>query len=183
MKYNVLIILSTISCFCGIFIFAYFNEFIIIRYPLYTTQEATTEHPVLNRKKELTLYYWNHEKWNKETIELMWSDNLESSLLHLLNSWLTHLYEEHVIHKKVTIQTTLLSPNNGELYISFDRNPLNKEESTYTQLLFIEGLLKTIYKNCTDIKSSVIFLVNHQPFHDIHIDFSHPWPITGFLSN
>jgi hypothetical protein len=45
----------------------------------------------------------------------------------------------------------------------------------------IEGLLKTLREN--DIKIQRIhFLLHHQPLVDYHLDFSHPWPLEGFLN-
>lgn len=180
MKYRTLITICLISSIAGSILFAYFNGLIIIRSPWCNPQQLT-DHHTINQKKECIFYYWNHEQWNQEKVELMWSDNKESSLLYLLNNWLTYLDEEHIIHKKITAQTALLSPNGHELYISFDRNPLDQEQSIYEKLLFIESLLKTIRINCSDIMS-IIFLVDHQPLHDIHLDFSNPWSITGFLT-
>jgi hypothetical protein len=180
MKYSTLIIICFISIIAGNILFAYFNGIIIIRSPWHAQQ--TTNYHAINQKKECAFYYWHHGQWNQEKIELMWSDNKESALVYLLNNWLTYLDEEHIIHKKVTAQTTLFSSNGHELYISLDRNPLDQEQSIHEKLLFIEGLLKTLRTNCTDI-TSVTFLVDHQPLHDQHLDFSNPWPITGFLTS
>lgn len=179
MKYRTLFFTTLIAAIIGALLFAYCNGIIIIRYPSYDSTHAISH--VTSNKKQITLYYWHNEKWNHEKIELMWSHDTASSLHYLLNSWLTYLDEEHVMHKKITVQTVLLTTDSQHTYISFDRNPLDKEQSTYEKWLFIEGLLKTLRENVTTIRF-ITFLVHHQPLHDAHLDFCNPWPITGFLT-
>jgi hypothetical protein len=99
---------------------------------------------------------------------------------YLINAWLTLLDEENVMSKKVTLQSALMSAH-GHLYVSFDRNPFDENSPTYDTWMWIEGLLKTIRENEPSIQS-VHFLVHHHPMEDNHLDFSNPWPITGFLN-
>jgi hypothetical protein len=83
--------------------------------------------------------------------------------------------------KTVSLQSAMLSPAQHELYISFTRNPLEKEKSIQEKWLFIEGLLKTIRENGLMLQA-IHFLVQHQPLNDPHLDFSKPWPLQGFLT-
>jgi hypothetical protein len=66
------------------------------------------------------------------------------------------------------------------IYLSFDHNVLNKEETVFKKWMLIEGLLKTILSSNISI-THVQFLVQHQQLHDAHLDFSVPWPVHGFM--
>ena len=130
-------------------------------------------------KKEITLHYFSHEKWNCEKQELLWSDSTTKNTYQLINAWLTLLDEEQIISKKITLQTALLSTS-GTMYLSFDHNLLSKEDTIFKKWMLIEGLLKTIAINNIPVQQ-VQFLVHHQPLHDPHLDFSSPWPVYGFI--
>ena len=169
-----------ICAFGGVLLFAYHQHWIIFSYPSYNAkieQQNATSHIT---KKNVNLIFWHNEKWNSEYIELIWSDDIAHNLHYLINSWLTLLDEEHVMNKKVTLQSALLSSSGQEAYASFDRKPFNKEASTFGKWMWIEGLLKTIRDNGIQLQK-INFLVHHQPLHDNHLDFSNPWPIAGFL--
>lgn len=165
----------------GILFYTYQHHILIIRYPSYQHEVNQFYHQRIISKKPITLYYWHTNQWHKERIELIWHDDLMRNLHYLINSWLTFLDDENIMQKKVNLQTVLLSENKQTAYLSFDRNPLNKEESTWGKWHFIEGLLKTVCDNELPIKY-IQFLVHHQPMHDLHLDFINPWPTSGFLS-
>ena len=78
------------------------------------------------------------------------------------------------------LQSALITPS-GISYLSFDRTILNKEETIFKKWMLIEGLLKTIASTNLSI-TQIQFLVQHQQLQDIHIDFSIPWPIHGFIA-
>jgi len=80
----------------------------------------------------------------------------------------------------VSLQNVLISIDETEVYISFDRNLLNEENSTKEKLMLIESLLKTLRDNEITVQQ-VHLLVHHQEMLDSHLDFSHAWPIIGFL--
>jgi len=127
------------------------------------------------------LQYWHKKKWNKEKIDLLWTNDKAKNIQYLINSWLALLDQEDVMPKKVSLQAVLLSSCANIAYLSFDRNPFSENSTTYEKLMLIEGLLKTVREN--DVKlQSVHFLVHHQIMGDYHLDFSNPWPIHGFLS-
>jgi hypothetical protein len=84
------------------------------------------------------------------------------------------------MEKKVSLQSVVPSPSGVEAYISFDRNPFTKNQSTYEKFMWIEGLLKTVRENGIQLQS-IYFLVHHQPLTDFHLDFSNAWPISGFI--
>jgi hypothetical protein len=87
--------------------------------------------------------------------------------------------DEKTVQRTVNIES-VVDDGGGTVYISFDRNPFDKQASTYTKLMWIEGLLKTIRDNESTVQQ-IYFLVHHQPLIDYHLDFSTAWPIVGFL--
>lgn len=182
MKMRHYLIISLIICvIAGLFV-AINNELLIVRLPQlrdpYESLDAA--HAVVN-KKVVRRVYWHHDAWHNESTELLWPENAQQKLYYLINSWLALLDEEHVMPKKVTVQSVAVCPSGQEAYISFDRNPFDKESSVFERVMFIEGLLKTVREN--DIKIQAIqFLVHHQPLNDYYLDFSNPWPVQGFVN-
>lgn len=174
-----LIIFASIFIF-GIFFFFYQQEFIIIRFP--KRLNINSENSSKTIKKIVTLMYWHSNRWNSEKVEVIWSNDKSKNVQQIINSWLTLLDEEKIMDKKASLQSAMLSLSENEIYLSFDRNLFSDENSTYEKLMLIESLLKTLRDNQIDIQK-VRFLVHHQDMHDVHLDFSHFWPITGFLNN
>ncbi|MDZ4131118.1 MAG: hypothetical protein U1E02_44140 [Hydrogenophaga sp.] len=133
-------------------------------------------------RKKAALIFWRHDRWAKESQELVWPADKAQALTYLLNSWFTLLDEEHVTEQKVTVQTVLMAHEDKQALISFDRIPFAKESSTFAKWLLLEGLLKTIRENGIAI-SEVVFLIRHQPLRDYQLDFTNPWKIEGFFEN
>lgn len=160
--------------------FAYNQEWMIFHIP--SMQKKNTLPTQTNKitKKIVNRIFWHHNRWNTEQTELLWSDDKAENCIRLIASWLLLLEEEHSMSKKVTIQSVILSPSGADAYCSFDRNPFDKNHATFDKLMWIEGFLKTIRENGIKIQT-IQFLVHHQPLNDFHLDFSNPWPITGFL--
>jgi len=166
---------------CGIMFFALRNDWIIIRNPLNIIAQSKAEAgmPIIN-KKRVNLIFWQENQWNIEHTDLIWSTDVRHNIHYLINCWLTLLDEEHIVDKKVSLQTTLISSSSQDVYLSFDRYPFDQESSIHDKLMWIEGLLKTIRENGTKIQR-VHFLVHHTPLSDPHLDFAAAWPINGFL--
>lgn len=133
-------------------------------------------------RKKVVLLFWRHDRWAKEQQDLVWPADKAQALTYLLNSWFTLLAEEQITEQKVTVQTVLLANNGTQALLSFDRNPLTKESSTFTKWLLLEGLLKTIRENGVSLET-VVFLVRHQPLRDYQLDFTNPWPVGGFFEH
>jgi len=171
------LIVSFLSFIVAIFFFVLYNQHIII----YMPQQKTIQSPARAQhyKKEITLHFFHHDKWVCEKQELLWSDSVTTNSYQLINAWLAILDEERITTKKVTLQAALLSTDKT-LYLSFDHNPLSKEETIVKKWMLCEGLLKTIRENSLAVHS-VQFLVQHQPLVDYHLDFSSPWLIQGFM--
>lgn len=160
--------------------FAYNQQWFIIQLPWSRQILDVETKKILITKKTVKRIFWHNDQWQSEEAELLWSDNKAETLNYLIISWLALLDEEKVMEKKVSLQSIVLSPSGLDAYCSFDRNPFNKNNSTYDKLMWIEGILKTILENGIKIQK-IQFLVHHEPLHDFHLDFSNPWPITGFL--
>lgn len=159
-------------------LYALQHQWIIFR----GTPSIYTQQPQNKTKKICTIHYWHHNRWNTESQELIWSSQLHENLGTIISSWLSLLDTEQIIPKKVTLQSVTLAPHHQDAYISFDRNVLPKEWSTYGKLMLIESLLKTIRSNAVPLHR-IYILVHHQPLIDTHLDFSDAWPITGFLAS
>lgn len=170
---------SSAAFIIGMLFFAFYNQWIIIKVPFNKNQNSTPTSMIC--KKEITLHYFHHEKWNNEKQELLWSDNTTKNTHQLINAWLTLLDEECITSKKITLQTALLSQS-GTMYLSFDHNFLKKEDTIFNKWMLIEGLLKTIKTNTISIQH-VQLLVQHQPLIDQHLDFSMSWPVHGFIKS
>jgi hypothetical protein len=175
-----LFFLSLLCAIAGFILFAYTQQWIVFRFP--NRNMITTSHSDHSaQKQKVTLAYWHANKWHTETKELLWTTALEKNCFYLINTWLALLEDETIMDRKISMQSALLSSNNSELYISFDRSPFNHQESTHTKWMWVEGLLKTLRENHLPI-SRVHFLVHHPPLIDDHLDFTSAWPINGFLT-
>lgn len=177
MNKNFYIIISIIALSLGLLFALYQKELIILRLPSYSHDTKRNKKTI---KKNITLWYWNNSKWNPEQLDSIWATNELENIHILISNWLTLMEEEKVIDKKVILQNVLPSIDEAEVYISFDRTIFNEENSTLNKLMVIEGLLKTLKENGIQAQKAKLF-VQHQPMADPHLDFSHPWPITGFL--
>ena len=131
------------------------------------------------KRKAVNLTYWNGTKWVTEEKGVILSSQVSRTLQDLVTSWLGLLEEDRRMPKKISLQSAMIDRTGTEAFISFDRNPLAKEQSTFDKLLSIEGLLRTIRTSGLPLQT-VRFLVNAKPLTDIHLDFSHSWPVTGY---
>ena len=173
------IIISSAAFLSAVLFFAVYNQWILFCLPLRAKNMMTTSSVI--QKKQIVLYYFHGDKWKTEKQELLWSESLEKNIFQLINAWLTLLDEERITAKKIMLQSALISTASC-VYLSFDHNILSKEETIFKKWMIIEGLLKTLALNGITI-SHVQFLVQHQPLHDAHLDFSLAWPIHGFMKN
>lgn len=161
----------------GSIVCIYYHSLVIIRWPWHHTQNKLHHHAI---KKPVILHYWHHGSWLTEKNNLIMSNDTSQSVAYLINTWLTFLDEEKIMNKKVELQTAAISPTGHELFLSFDRSPFDLQQSIYEKWMWIESLLKTIKAYDATI-DHVRILVRHKPLHDMHLDFSNPWPIHGFL--
>jgi len=172
------IIISTATFMSGVLFFALYNQWIIFRTPW--NDQYILENVVSIQKKEVTHYYFHGGKWKTEKQELLWQESIDKNIFQLINAWLLLLDEERITAKKITLQSVLISTS-GCAYLSFDHTLLVKEETIFKKWMLIEGLLKTLILNGITI-SHVQFLVQQQLMQDVHLDFSLPWQLHGFIS-
>lgn len=176
------ILLCLFAMFTAFIYFSYNQQWVIIRMPSLTLASQVLEKNTSVSKKTIKRIFWKHNHWNSEESELLWSSESAENIKQLISSWLKVLDEEKILEKRISIQTVVMCSSAQQVFISFDRNPFDKKQSTYEKLLFIEGMLKTLRENGIKI-SWIQLLVHHKPLIDYHLDFSNPWPIQGFLSN
>lgn len=174
-----IIILCLFGFLVGVIFFAFDRQWLIIRSPFHDQEMVSTGADA--ERKQVSLYYWHHDKWTREQTEMVWSSDKAQTLKHLIDHWLTFMHEEEIMEKRVALESAILSPGEQELYISFDRNLFSKESSTFEKWMLIEGILKTIRENGLKV-GQVRFLMHHQPMQDYHLDFSKSWPINGFMN-
>jgi len=172
------IIISIISFLLSLLFVAIHKEWIII--PLQQQRLTRSQVAIACTKKTVRLYCWQHDRWHHEDTDILWTDIPQQNIHQLMSRWLALMDEESLIPHKITLQTALISPTQQEMYLSLDRYPFDEEAATYEKLMFIEGILKTLRENKITIPF-IHFLVHHQPLQDTHLDFSHPWPLQGFV--
>lgn len=176
------LLITMTSLLAGITFFMYQQGWIVLNLPKvngsYTLFKQDKNKLI---KKNINLFFWQNEKWHKESTEIIWSDSISQNCFIIVSNWLNILDEEKIIDKKISLQNALSSSNEQEIYLSFDRVLFNDESSTFDKLMLIESLLKTLRDNDIEIKK-VNFLVHNQEMRDNHLDFSHSWTITGFTN-
>jgi hypothetical protein len=172
------LLISISALFAGVLFYGMYNGFIIVQFPMQKPPLALKDLEV--QKKRFKLFYYKQGKWLYEERDLLSSDNKLKTLNYLIASWLTVLEEEQILDKKISLQSLLLDQFNNEAFISFDRSIFGKNMSTYQKLLLIEGLLKTLKDTGIPLQT-VRILVHNKPLQDSHLDFSQPWPLTGYL--
>jgi hypothetical protein len=173
-----IILASLVALGIGIIYFAINHEWILIRHPL-AYDQYQPKHSA-NTKKECLLSYWHNNEWHHEKITLIWKDNVAYNCKQIINELLSLWYEEHIINKKIVLESAMTSQSGQELFLSFSRNLFDKEESLFTKWMRIESILRTLRNQGTKV-TNIRFLVQHQPLRDRHLDFSQSWPIHGFM--
>lgn len=178
--------IGTLATFLlGILFFLIYNNWLIISVTAPGFVKDQSVQVSTAQKKAMPIAYWQNHRLKTEKKDLFWTDNLTANYQTLVESWLNILDEEGVLDKPCTVQAVSLTQHNQELFISFDRSPLNDEDSTYNNLMLIHSLLKTLQVANQNTHASyakaVRLLVDHQPLIDSHLDFSRSWPIQGFV--
>lgn len=169
-RYIRIVLLSSIAS--SFIFFALQQEWFLWRGPISNISSPLSHHTY----KEIDLYYWKHGQLQHETIRALWLENRQQNIHYVINSWLTFLYDEECMQQTVIAETSILSPSESELFISFDRKPFKKTAPIIHKIQFIQALCATIAPLYSIQK--IHFLVKHEPLHDPHIDCDIAWPIT-----
>ncbi len=164
----------------GMLFYAWYNEIFILRIP-----SRTSVAPIqrgLTTRKNTKLFYYQGGNLKTEEKELLYAtQNIIETTHNIVTAWLTLLDEEELWPKKVSLQSVLIDASGTDLSLSFDHSPFLQEQSTHTKLSWLEALLKTIQETGLPLKT-IRFLVHNKPLPDPLLDFTHPWPITGYIS-
>ncbi|MFA6066758.1 MAG: N-acetylmuramoyl-L-alanine amidase [Candidatus Babeliaceae bacterium] len=171
-------LLSACMLMCGMIFFAYMHDIIIINLFYYKPRVISCGQ---SHKKIVTITYYGPMGSVQEKKEIIWSNNKIDNVQYLVTSWLTLLEQENIVSKKISLQSCALSVSEQDAFISFDRSFFAKQSSVRDKLMLIESLLQTIRDNEINLQG-IYFLSHHQPLNDKHLDFSKPWPLTGFVS-
>jgi hypothetical protein len=180
MNRNAYAIISIITFLLGLFTYAYLNSWIIIRLPSRAQNQDESQAAPAASKKKISLFYWKHDQWRKETAQMTWYQEPDKNIESVTKAWLSVLEDEGLITTPVRLQSVMLAPSKSHAYISFDRNLLPQDGPIFEKWHRIEALLKTIRENDIPL-THVQFLVDHQPMLDYHLEFVNPWPVGGFL--
>lgn len=172
-----------IACFAiGLLFHAYQKEWLILLLPHQSAEIDNTFKQINTNfsQKKVILFFWKHEKWQKEHITIIWSNDIAYNIKIITNNWLMLLEDEKLIDTDIQLLSAVITPNK-ELFLSFNKNLYHPQDSTYKKIMIIHGLLKTISENKIPVQS-VRFLIHHQIMVDDHLNFLIPWPINGYMN-
>jgi len=181
MKYLTTMILIFVSFLIGIILYGYQKEWIIIIPPYATAIHESESEDQRLQHETVSIFFFKHNQWHTEKINCIWSYDAAQNVKNITNNWLTLLEDEKIIDKDIQVVSSIISPAK-ELFLSLNKDPFIKQDSTYTKFMIIEGFLKTIHTNKIPVQS-VRFLIHHQPLIDDHLNFSISWPVTGYLKH
>ena len=176
-------LLTGICLSLGVLFFLIQREFIIIQWSCPPSNHLQNLSINATTTRTVTLYYWNNERVIDHQMSLVWHRaNPSENLKTLISSWIGLAHSEHILSKLVSLQEALYAAQSKEGYLSFDQPILDPAWSIRKKVYFLQSLLKTISKTGLEVQH-LVFLVNHQPMTDEHLDFSYSWPLDGFIEN
>jgi hypothetical protein len=182
MKSVFAIIIMLICLTVGSIFYAYQKEWIILLLPnqtaSYEIQDRQNDIPTYTQQK-IILYFWKDEQWHTEFNSVIWSSDFAMNSKRIINNWITLLEDEKIIDSDIQLVSAIIN-SHKEMFLSFNKDIFNMQSSTYTKLMIIHGLLKTIHHNKIPVQS-IRLLIHHQIVLDDHLNFSIPWPINGYI--
>jgi len=149
--------------------------FVLVTRPSYSQTEQE-----LCSKRSIALHYWSGKTWQRETTELLWPIPEELCIIQIINQLGNVLQEEKITANKATVQAASFTPTGNCLLLSFVDKFLPADASIFEKTMIVESMLRTMKENNVTARE-VLFLHNHQPLQDAHLDFEHPWPLQGFI--
>lgn len=178
MKHRYLI--CACALIAGMLMLSIHRNWIIIALPTRLSDATNHTDVIASSKKNVSLFYWHNHAWRSEKTTLIWHTNKAMQIHYLINSWLAFLDEEKIVSKRICVQSVMLTTADQEALISLDRSPFHTQSSSHEKMMLMESLLKTIRDNGIALQR-VRILVHHSPLKDEHLDFTHAWPIHGFM--
>jgi hypothetical protein len=166
-----------ISVICGILLYGYFNELIIIKNPWNTSynQNNTYQKPI---RTKILLFFWQHGQWKSESTSVVLSNTVQEKGLSILQAWIYEAYQNGFIKKNI-IEAVLFEPKHKCLYISCDAPLLNTDQSTLENLYILESLIKTVRVALAPDVQYMQLLVHHELYNNPHINCSKPFSMKG----
>lgn len=183
MKKGFFVLLITALCLiAGIIFFLIQRQWLIIQW---TFDSSPHEIAFLQKetvlKKEITFYWWKNDKFQHEKASLIWREGKNAeNLQHIINQWLSFLKGEKIVDPTLTVDSVALGAHEQEAYVSFNQPFPWKEWPIHKKWMLLESLFKTI-KSSDSMTKFIMILANNEPMPDDHLDFSHTWPIDGFI--
>lgn len=174
------LIVAGVCAFAGAALWWWQQGYVVIYKPLVNLEHSSLFERYRVVKKKVLVSFWLRGAWHQEETEAIWPPEAAEALKQLVHAWLTILDEEEITSERITLQSVVMTASGNDAYISFDRSPFDKESSTHDKLMLTESLLKTLRDNGIQAQN-IYLLVHHKPLYDYHLDFSHPWPLQGFV--
>jgi len=181
MNHTRIIMIAICSLVFGIVFYSYQKEWLVLLLPHKTAthSQEKTLNDIKFIQHNITMFFWKYEKWHKESTNVIWSGDASYNVKTITNNWLMLLEDEKIIDTDIQLLSAIITPTK-ELFLSFNKDIFNFQDATYTKLMIVHGLLKTIHENDIPVQS-VRFLIHHQTLIDDHLNFSIAWPIIGYL--
>ena len=190
-SWKVVSFLCIIFFILGTLLFLVRRSWLIVHWvPSYSARKLKTDvfEDKQPHKKNIFLFYWDGECFKKEKQVFVWlpREGKVSGRLNIpwkmgpfkriVSNWLTLMYEEQIVSKKIAVESVAFSSSGQEVYISFDQPLFLPEWSIYHKWNILIGLRRTIFESGLKIQK-ITFLVKNEPMQDDHLDFSQPWSV------
>jgi hypothetical protein len=178
-KYLIYVFLSILCFFVGVTLFLVKRDWLILHWvPSYKRSEDISG--VLGKKvapkKNIKFYYWKDEQLKNEENSLVWLSGKGEITKLIVGNWLSFIYEERILGKRVGIESAALDSTEQVAYLSFDQALFLREWSLHKKWQLLDGLLRTIADSGLGIQK-IVFLAKNEPMSDDQLDFSQPWPV------
>jgi hypothetical protein len=170
-------LISILVVVAGIIFFAYQESWVLL---IFSSKKTTEQIQIDSKPTEVTLFFWKHDKWNSEKNSYIQSSDPANNIQTIAHLYFRLLDDEEIIHNDTTVNSVVIHKNNQIAFVSCNQSPFHAQDSTRKKIMIIQGFLKTCKENNMCIPY-IQFLINHQPLQDDHLDFTIPWPLSGYL--
>ena len=155
----------------GLLYVLWLNEFLIWQGP--DRPEYRAIPPIINEPAKVFFIKNNELKDDNFLITYQYE---EEKAIAILDQWAAMLWQEKLIHQRITADFISIDKKSRTLYCSASRRIFSKHMSAADKLRILYGLFKTIKENNMNI-SHCLMLHHHDFLVDEHIDMSCAWPI------